>query len=133
MHASLLLSQFKRRYIANQNWLNPVIPNFPFLSMGNERSCCLTHLGEDYETDFHFPNSASGHPRVIDAQHRPGARRWRGWTVGEETMPKEHLPLPVSRGGSPCHLGLSGTCGLGAVMIHRGRVGGRSEVAGNSE
>lgn len=98
MHASLLLSQLKRRYIANQNRLNPVTPHFPFLSMGNERSCCLTHLGEDYEMDFHFLNSASGHPRVIDAQHRPGARQWRGWTVGEETMPKEHLPLPVSRG-----------------------------------
>ena len=42
-----------------------IIPHFPFPSMGNERSCCLTHFGRDSEMAFHFPDPALGYPCAI--------------------------------------------------------------------
>lgn len=71
--------------------------------MGNERSCCLTHLGKDYEADFGFLNPALGHPWAEAAWHLPGARLRRGWTLGrgrlQEITAKEQFPLLVPPGG----------------------------------
>lgn len=127
-----LLSQLKRRYSANQNRPKRVTPHFPFPSMGNERSRCLTHLGKDYGVAFRFLNSAPGHPSAGVAHHCPGARLRRGQTVGEErpqeTTAKEKLPLPVPQG--EC---LTGACDLGVVMIHGEGIVGLAEGAGSGE
>lgn len=136
MHASLLLSQLKRRHIANQNWLKLVILHFPFPSMGNERSCCLTHFGKDYEMAFHFPNPAPGHPCAVEAVSvRQGQSRGRlggGERRNFKRRTADAAPLFVpGLKGSSCHLGYTGTWWLRGCDDLQGKKWGLTDCLGS--